>query len=177
MSARRRRDRRSGQGLVEFALVVPLFFLVVFGVFDGARLIFTVESLNQAAREAARTAAVEAPFIGLTGAACTAPSCPATTAAFRTDVVAAANRMSSGAGPFASGSVYIKCTDAASARPSGSWTDSNDCSVNRLSGVANAVSVRVATGFTPATPIVGQLIDAMFPAAEALSSTSSMVIP
>ena len=95
MSARRitgrRADRSRGQGLVEFALVIPIFFLVVFGLIDGARLIFAYNTVAQAARDAARTAVVEAPFIGKTP--CTAPTCP-TAAAFRGDVLNAANRAS-----------------------------------------------------------------------------------
>jgi Flp pilus assembly protein TadG len=177
VSGRRRGSTERGQGLVEFALVVPVFFLLVFGVIDGARLVFTVQSVNQAAREAARLAAVEAPFIGKTGAACTAPSCPANAAALRSDVVAAANRMSGGVGPFVSGSIYIACTAAAGTIPSGSWTTSNDCATNATAGAGNTVSVRIVVQFLPTTPIVGQLIDAMFPAAEPLSSTSSMGIP
>jgi Flp pilus assembly protein TadG len=46
------RRRRSGQSLVEFALVVPLFLLLVFA------LIFTYVSLSNGTREMARVAAV-----------------------------------------------------------------------------------------------------------------------
>jgi Flp pilus assembly protein TadG len=168
------RDR--GQGLVEFALVIPLFFLLVFGVIDGARLVFTTESLNQAAREAARVAAVEAPFIGKSGAACTAPVCPATTAAFRVDVLAAANRMSAGVGPFTSSGLYIDCTVAGSPR-SGAWTGGNDCSTNRTSGSGNTVNIRLTASYKPLTPIVGPLLDSLFPSAETLWAGSSMVLP
>lgn len=183
--ARRRapavRDR--GQGLVEFALVIPVFFLLVFGVIDGARLVFTTESLNQAAREAARVGAVEASFIGKSGAACTAPNaagtaayCPASTTAFRADVLAAANRMSAGVGPFASSALYIDCTVAGSPR-TGSWTGGNDCSTNRGSGAGSAVNIRLTASYKPLTPIVGQLLDSLFPSAETLWAGSSMVIP
>ncbi len=47
---------RRGQSLVEFALVAPLFFLLVFGITDFGRLFFTQETLQFALREAGRYA-------------------------------------------------------------------------------------------------------------------------
>jgi Flp pilus assembly protein TadG len=47
---------RSGQSLIEFALVAPLFFLLVFGITDFGRLFFTQETLEFALREAGRFA-------------------------------------------------------------------------------------------------------------------------
>lgn len=47
---------RVGQSLVEFALVAPLFFLLVFGITDFGRLFFTQETLQYAVREAGRFA-------------------------------------------------------------------------------------------------------------------------
>ncbi len=54
----RQRGRRPGASLVEFAFVAPVFFLIVLGVFEYARFLFTVQLLNNAAREGARYAAV-----------------------------------------------------------------------------------------------------------------------
>lgn len=48
--------QRRGQSLVEFALIVPLFFLLVFGVTDFGRLFFTQMTLQHALREAGRFA-------------------------------------------------------------------------------------------------------------------------
>ena len=56
MSLRRRRSR--GQALTEFALVLPIFALLLFGIIDVARLAFTMNTLNNASREAARGIAV-----------------------------------------------------------------------------------------------------------------------
>lgn len=53
-----RRNRRSGASLVEFAFVAPIFFLIMFGVFEYARFLFTVQLMNNAAREGARYAVV-----------------------------------------------------------------------------------------------------------------------
>jgi hypothetical protein len=44
--------------MVEFALVAPLFFLLLFGVIEGGRFVFYYEMLNNATREGARYAIV-----------------------------------------------------------------------------------------------------------------------
>lgn len=50
--------RGSGQGLVEFALVLPIIVLMIFGLVDLGRAVFTYNTLAQAARQASRTAIV-----------------------------------------------------------------------------------------------------------------------
>ena len=52
---RAQRGRR-GQSLVEFAMVAPLFFLLIFGITDFGRLFFTQQTLQFALREAGRYA-------------------------------------------------------------------------------------------------------------------------
>jgi hypothetical protein len=47
-----------GQALVEFALVAPLFLLLLFGIIETGRFIFYYEMLNNATREGARYAIV-----------------------------------------------------------------------------------------------------------------------
>src|SRR5437660_3423743 len=47
---------RRGQSIVEFALVAPMFLLLVFGILDFGRLFFTQETLQHALREAGRFA-------------------------------------------------------------------------------------------------------------------------
>jgi len=42
--------------MVEFALIAPILILLVFGVIDFGRLIYTYATLNQAVNEGARTA-------------------------------------------------------------------------------------------------------------------------
>ena len=51
-------SRERSQALLEFALVVPLFLLVMFAVIDFARLEFSYISLANGAREMARVAAI-----------------------------------------------------------------------------------------------------------------------
>jgi Flp pilus assembly protein TadG len=47
---------RAGNAMVEFALVLPLFLLLTFGVLDFGRLFWTQETLSYALREAGRYA-------------------------------------------------------------------------------------------------------------------------
>lgn len=47
-----------GQGIIEFALVIPILLLLVFGVVDLSRFAFYQSVLNQAARETVRIATV-----------------------------------------------------------------------------------------------------------------------
>ncbi len=47
-----------GQALVEFALVAPIFFLILFAIIEGGRFILYYETLNNATREGARYAIV-----------------------------------------------------------------------------------------------------------------------
>jgi Flp pilus assembly protein TadG len=54
----RPRDKAPAQSLVEFAVVVPLFLLLLLGLIDFARLEFTYVSLSNGVREMARSAAV-----------------------------------------------------------------------------------------------------------------------
>jgi Flp pilus assembly protein TadG len=68
--ARMTRRRRSvGQAMVEFALVAPLFFFLLFAIIDFGRYVYYVQILNNAAREGARYAIVH-------GSSSLAPSGP-----------------------------------------------------------------------------------------------------
>lgn len=53
-----RRIRASGQAIVEFALVAPVFFLILFGIIEAGRFIVYYETLSNAAREGTRYAIV-----------------------------------------------------------------------------------------------------------------------
>ena len=54
----RRRGRQRSQALVEFALVSPLFLLVVFSAIDIGRLLYAYTAISSAARDGARTASL-----------------------------------------------------------------------------------------------------------------------
>jgi Flp pilus assembly protein TadG len=47
-----------GQGLTEFAIILPLFLFIVLGIFDLGRVIYYYSTLHNAAREGARYGAV-----------------------------------------------------------------------------------------------------------------------
>jgi len=54
----RARRRGAGQSLAEFALVLPIFLVLFFAIFDLGSAVFTYNSLTNAAREGARLAVV-----------------------------------------------------------------------------------------------------------------------
>lgn len=58
MHARKRPSRR-GQSLVEFALILPIFLLVLFGIVDLGRGVYAYNTIQNAAREAVRLAIVD----------------------------------------------------------------------------------------------------------------------
>ena len=169
----RRRGAR-GQGLVEFALVLPVFLLMMFGLIDVGRFVYQTSTLSQAAREGARLGSVEAsyrhdppkpddPACGTSGG----PVCPADDAALLSHISAAANRMMS---PFGTVSnTYMSCVLAppAGTTPTGAWTDTT-CS-NHAPG--NVISVRVTAQFTPITPIISSLFGT-----RTLSGSAAMTI-
>jgi Flp pilus assembly protein TadG len=70
-SARNRLKDETGQSLVEFALVVPILLVLVFGIAEFGRAWMTQNILTSAAREAVRLAAVPAPGGGWNGSAAT----------------------------------------------------------------------------------------------------------
>lgn len=78
MAARDRRHQR-GQGLAEFALVLPVFMAILLGMFDVGRAVWANNAVANAAREAARFASVHGGSCEdlVAGTACsTATFCP-----------------------------------------------------------------------------------------------------
>jgi Flp pilus assembly protein TadG len=161
----------NGQALVEFALVLPVFLLMLFGLIDGGRYVYMNSVLSQAAREGARLGAAEALWIGktttddpscvatpalITSANPGAHVCPATdlgaTNSLEADITAAANRM---VAPFgAVKKVYINCQPTGTVPPA-NWPNAGCPAGNRLAA-KNAVWVRVDMTFQPLTPVIGQ---------------------
>ncbi len=186
----RRTDR--GQSLVETALVLPVFLLVLFGVIDGARLVYTNSQLSQAAREGARLAAVEVDWVGSVDPACASPAeiastrpgghvCPADPAALKADVVSAVNRMAVGV-PIPASAVHLACDagDAADPAPTGEWTEADvtfpQCGPDGAGNVSptdegSLLSVRVAYTYSAITPIISSILGSI-----PLSGSATMVI-
>lgn len=181
-----------GQTLVEFALILPIFLLVVVGVFDAGRAVYTNSTLSQAAREGARLGAVEAGFVGLdTGddPACVATPaqitssnpgarvCPPSVASMKTDVVDAVNRMTVSLGDISA--VYFSCNvgDSADPLPTGDWTESTggngceDSGGSSLGASGEYISVRVVHTYQPITPILGTILGPV-----TLSGSATMIV-
>lgn len=162
-----------GQSLVEFALVLPIFVLLLFGLLDMGRAIYINNTLSQVTREAARLATAQASWVGETTSTeptCNTaggPVCPADVATLKANLDAAANRMAVGMGTIPSTQIYLQCNPSTSTAPTGAWTGST-CNT-RTSG--SLVSVRIAYTFQMITPIVGQIANNL-----SLSATTTMVI-
>ena len=183
-----RRRTQEGQTLVEFALVLPVFLLVVFGLFDVGRLVFTNATISQAAREGARVASAETSWIGSAAPSCAFEEedfagypgrhwCPADVAELKTHITTAVNGMTTTLGPI--DTVYISCNEGSESdpAPSGDWTEAsggNGCedeSGNVLGGTGNLVSVRVVYSYGPFTPIISSIIGSV-----PLTGTATMAI-
>lgn len=123
----RSRDHAAGQTLVEFALIIPIFILIVMGIFDVGRAIYAYTTINNAAHEAARLAIVDQ-----------------NTAAVRDTAVGQAV------------GVRLVPADVTVRWLSASYTDVAPCNATPRFGCA--VEVTVAYEFTPATPVIGDLL-------------------
>lgn len=71
----KKRQQFSGQTLVEFALIFPLFILMIMGLFDVGRYVFFYSVLNNAVREGTRTGIVQT-FTAYGSATCDSASSP-----------------------------------------------------------------------------------------------------
>ena len=131
------RRRASGQSLTEFALILPVILLVLFGVFDFGRAIYAYNAVSNAAREGGRTAIVnqtpadvraraitQATALGINGASV---SCP----------------------PAGASGVCVEFKNAALTAT---------CSPVALGCVA---VITVKYSMTPLTPIIGSIIGAL----------------
>ncbi|MEO6059221.1 MAG: TadE/TadG family type IV pilus assembly protein [Candidatus Limnocylindria bacterium] len=54
-----RHDRTRGQALVEFALILPIFILLLVGILDFGRAVYGYNTVNNAAHEAVRVGIVD----------------------------------------------------------------------------------------------------------------------
>lgn len=163
------RQSARGQSLVEIALVLPVFLLLVLGLLDVGRLVFAYNTLSQAAREGARLASVQAGWIPPLppGVTCTIPmpdlspppatACPTNSADFATRVERAVNRMTLVVGTLPSSQITISCA-----------TVGDNCATGHQTG--SPVTVKVTYSFRMITPFIGQIIDNI-PLAAAASMT------
>jgi Flp pilus assembly protein TadG len=129
IASRRSSRRPRGQSLVEFALVLPIFLLVMMGIIDFGRAIFSYNSLSNATRDGARVAIVD----------------QTVTAGIPAGAAEAAEQAS------AMGIDPATDVDVEYTQPDGS-----DCSADRSIGCIATVTVRYE--FEALTPIVGRIV-------------------
>lgn len=123
-------ERRRGQALVEFALIVPIFLLILLAVFDLGRAVFAYNSVTNAAREGARLAIVNQTTASITAKAIANVSIAET----------------------ASPNVTVVFRQSG---PNADATQNAVCSPLKIGCMA---IVTFQTTYRPITPIVGQII-------------------
>jgi Flp pilus assembly protein TadG len=133
---RRHAHRTRGQALVEFALVLPVFLLIVFGIIDAGRLIFTYNTVSNAARNAARVAIVNQSTTGTSTCDTTSPTAWAVGCAISSGV----------------GATIIPADVSVTYRDP---TDTAACASMLIGCIA---VVTVAADWQPLTPIIGQIL-------------------
>ena len=62
-AAKRWRANERGSSLIEFIIIMPALFLLLFGTMEVSRLWLTIGVVAEASREAARSAALRSPFV------------------------------------------------------------------------------------------------------------------
>jgi Flp pilus assembly protein TadG len=149
MTARRTRAGSRAQALVEFALVLPVLLLIVFGLIDGGRLVFTYNTVSNAARSGARVAIVNQSTSGTSTCDTTSATAWATGCAVQAGAAIGTQ----------SADVQVAYRDA---------SDTGPCS--QLSIGCLAV-VTVTGHYQAITPIIGQIVGPV-----AITSTSTIPI-
>jgi hypothetical protein len=136
---RRRNGRERGQTLAEFAIAAPIFFLLVFGFVDVARLYQSWVTIQHAAREGAR--------YGVTGRT----DCNIATPTREACIEHVARTQTEGlADPDGSMTVELRSWDY----PSYADPPTDDSAGTQC----DALEVDIGYDFSPATPIISQLI-------------------
>ena len=133
-----RKGKSRGQALTEFALVLPIFAILLFGIIDLGRYVYTANALANGAREGARSASVGA--LGRPSPDCdgvTRPQCATTIATSR-----------SWGYPASQITVAVQCSKTGL-----TWTATCGAAVSN-----DMLRVKTTTNFTLVTPIIAQFI-------------------
>jgi Flp pilus assembly protein TadG len=142
--------RSGGQALVEFALVLIPFVLLIMGIFDLGRGIYSSNGVTQAAREIARVTAVHL---------CNTSSCTLGNSAETLDVIATQSRLLPN---FSASSVTIACSTI---------VDETVTSTIFPCKSGNFIRVTVSVPFATLTPILSMV------APKTLVSTAHVEVP
>jgi Flp pilus assembly protein TadG len=153
-----------GQSMVEFALIVPMFTLLVFGLIDLGRDIYIQEEITNAAREGARFAAISSLCTDNSISGCSDPS----------NVVWHVVNESSGLGLVggSAGNIQVSAINGGT-----TYCGYGPCTPNYTTYASNAVAgsvikVKLTYTFTVLTPVIGQIVGNSIN----LSSTAVMVV-
>ncbi len=155
------RPKRSsrGQALVEFALVLPLFLLLIFGIVDAGRLIFTYNTVANSARDAARVAIVNQSTAGTN-------TCDTTGTTYPVD-----QPYPKGCAIVSGLGLQLTAADVCVNFRSSTAVAPNPCVDGGTAATGSIAMVRVTGRFQALTPIIGQIIGPM-----SVSSTSEIPV-
>lgn len=131
---RRHRERGRGQALVEFALIVPVFILVLVGILDLGRAVYYSSTLNNAAREASR--------LGITDQMCK-------------DIYDTARQHAVGVSSATTVTIKVLNPDASLKATCPATPSSTDYVSGAL---GDFIDVKVTYDYKAATPIIGNLV-------------------
>ena len=120
--------------MVEFAISATLMLMLVFGILEFARALYTYHTVENAARLASRWAMVR-------GSDCVAPSCPATTASVTTYVRG-----------------QLPLLAAANATVTTTWANGTGCYASPANAPGCVVTVTVSYPFNFDLPIVSKAL-------------------
>jgi Flp pilus assembly protein TadG len=148
MTTRRRRAR--AQALVEFALVFPIFAILLFGIIDFGRFVYTANALNNGAREGARSGSVSV-----------RPS-PACDGLSRAACVEAVVRERTWGVPASMITTTVTCERVAPNDPTPNVIATSSCRTNDL------LRVKTQATFTLVTPLIAQWLGGQVMTGEAL---------
>jgi Flp pilus assembly protein TadG len=141
--------RPHGQALVEFALVIPIFLLFIFGIIDAGRLIYTYNTVSNAARDGARVAIVNQSSTGTDTCDTTAATAWPTGCAIQS-------------------AIALGLTDANVQVDYRDPTDTSACTTPAIGCIA---VVKVTGTYQALTPVIGQILGTID-----VSSTTKMPI-
>jgi Flp pilus assembly protein TadG len=148
-----RRRGEHGQALVEFALILPVFILMLVGLFDLGRAVYAFNTISNASREAVRVAIVDQDCTFIVNQAVQRSVSLGVKAA---DVsVYVWDPSAANAGDFSAASAALHRA------PCGSSSGTAECPQSATSAqilLGCVIEVTVRYHYTAATPIIGNLV-------------------
>lgn len=149
LGARTRGDRSTGQALVEFAMVLPMFIFLLLILFDFGRVVYTQHTITQDAREGVRQGAA-APDLRLNDGVTTPQD-------LYDEIRTAALRLSQGTGITAA-QITGQMGDCSLAGIPTDTTSTTTCFYPYGFEPGNPVVVRITTEVQIITPIISSLV-------------------